>query len=406
MPTWHDWKVTRLLFLLARYLIPQRGNLLSFSLWISALGVALGIVQLMVVLGVMSGFIEVFEKHYTRITSDLVVIPRDPSLTKESLSLSLGNVSEIEAHTPVLLSQGMVIGNGGVGGVTLEGIDWPSSQKVTDWEKIWVAPPLWEEQKKNSFWIWLGQQLANKLHVKPGDKVDLLVADGNSKKIIPFTVTGILKFGIYDHDLRYARLDIQILNEVFSKYKLEPFYKCKVRETSSVDEAYTHAKNVLSKRAVIKKWSDVNKNIFQAVHHQKMLLFLILQIVIGLAAMNVVSFLLINTHQKRRDIGILQAMGMRAKHVLSVFVLQGAVVGFFGVVIGIVLGWILCQVIVFFQPEFLSEAIYNITRLPIRIRWSDVALMGTMALGLCTVFSFLPALSITLRGSLDSLRHE
>jgi lipoprotein-releasing system permease protein len=257
-----------------------------------------------------------------------------------------------------------------------------------------------------ALWIWLGQQLANKLHVKPGDKVDLLVADGNSKKIIPFTVTGILKFGIYDHDLRYARLDIQILNEVFSKYKLEPFYKCKVRETSSVDEAYTHAKNVLSKRAVIKKWSDVNKNIFQAVHHQKMLLFLILQIVIGLAAMNVVSFLLINTHQKRRDIGILQAMGMRAKHVLSVFVLQGAVVGFFGVVIGIVLGWILCQVIVFFQPEFLSEAIYNITRLPIRIRWSDVALMGTMALGLCTVFSFLPALSITLRGSLDSLRHE
>lgn len=104
---------------------------------------------------------------------------------------------------------------GGVGGVTLEGIDFPSSKLVVPWEEIWVGQPLLEKQETMRNWIWIGSQLAKKLNIKLGDKVRVLIAEGSRKRIIPFNVTAITKFGIYDHDLRYARIDLSVLLQLF-----------------------------------------------------------------------------------------------------------------------------------------------------------------------------------------------
>lgn len=378
---------------------------MSFALWISVAGVALGVIQLMVVLSVMTGFIELFEQNYTRISSEIIVVPRPDSTVAENIPASILGTEGVQALSPAELAQGMIIRNG-VGGVVIEGIDRATTEQVTPWNKIWQAPPRADLEAANPYWIWIGSQLAKKLNVKVGESVDMMVAEGKSRRIIPFVVTAIVKFGIYDHDLRYVRVSLDVLNEVFRRHHLEPLYKVKIKPGYTVDGVATTLRNAMGKRVNVKRWSDVHHNVFLAVNHQKQLLFLILQIVVGLAAMNVVNLLMMSTHQRKRDIAILRAMGMRFSQVLQFFVVQGAAVGMVGVLSGLFLGLIACGFIEHFQPSLLSEAVYNATRLPMRLRWSDVGIIGGSGFALCLVFSFIPAMGAALSRPVGTLRYD
>jgi lipoprotein-releasing system permease protein len=397
--------MSALVTLLRRYLLPRHGNLLSFALWISVAGVALGVVQLMVVLSVMTGFIELFERNYTRISSEIIVVPRPDSTVAENIPASILGTPGVQALSPAELAQGMIIRNG-VGGVVIEGIDRATTEQVTPWKSIWQAPPRLDLEAKNPYWIWIGSQLAKKLNVKVGESVDMMVAEGKSRRIVPFVVTAIVKFGIFDHDLRYVRVSLDVLNEVFRRHHLEPLYKVKIAPGYTVDGVAQALRASMGKRVNVKRWSDVHHNVFLAVNHQKQLLFLILQIVVGLAAMNVVNLLMMSTHQRKRDIAILRAMGMRFSQVLQFFVVQGAAVGLVGVLSGLVLGFIACGFIEHFQPALLSEAVYNATRLPLRLRWSDVGIIAGSGFALCLVFSFIPAMGAALSRPVGTLRYD
>jgi len=394
------------LFLLRRYLFPERGNLVGFALWISVAGVALGIILLMVVLSVMSGFQEVFRENYTRITSEIVVIPRGSKAASPDFRLALEGTKGIAAVTPFTLGAGMIV-KGGVGGVILEGIELESSMKVTPWEKLWVVKPDLVEQSKTPYWMWVGKQLADKLKIKQGDSVNVLIADGDNKKVIPFLITGITKFGIYDHDLHQARIDLHTLNDIFGKNApIEPMYKSKVLPGANIEVVADRMRELFGSVASIRPWSGINQNIFLAVQHQKKLLFFVLEIVVALAAMNVVNLLMMTSHNRRRDVAILSAMGMRFRSVFCFFVAQGAVVGLVGIVVGISLGCLVCHALERFQPALLSEAIYNVTRLPIRIELFDVFIVSTVAFFLCVTFSVVPALRASLARPVDALRYE
>lgn len=391
--------------LLHRCLFPEKGNLTALALWISVAGVALGIVQLMVVLSVMSGFQNFLRDSYTRITSEIVVIPRNSRDAGPEFRMGLNGSAGVAAVSPFALGAGMILKNG-VGGVILEGIDFESSAKVTPWESIWLEKPLHAEQTKTPHWLWLGKQLADKLKVKRGDTVNVLVAEGTSKKIIPFTVTAITKFGIYDHDLHYARIDLATLRTLFKKEGVEPMYKVKVKPGAEIDATAEALKDKLGATASVKVWSEINQNVFLAVEHQKKLLFLVLEIVVALAAMNVVNLLMMSSHQRKRDMAILQAMGLRLRSVILFFVAQGAAVGAVGIGAGIVLGLGVCRLVERFQPAILSEAVYNVTRLPVRVEFFDVAVVSVVAFVLCVVFSLLPALRAALARPVDALRYE
>lgn len=395
-----------ILFLLRRYLLPDRASLLGLALWISVGGVALGIVQLMLVLSVMSGFQKMLRDNYTHITSDVIVIPRHSRLKDPQFALDIASVKSVVAATPSGLGQGMILKDRGVGGVVLEGVDMASSGRVTPWRSIWTAKPLTDEQERNPYWLWMGAQLAAKLQVKPGDRVNVLLADEESKRIVPFVVTAITKFGIYDHDLRYAYIDLRVLEELFHRQDLEPMYKCRIKEGASSGDVADRIREKMGKIVTVKQWSDINQNVFLAVEHQKKMLFLVLEIIIALAAMNVVNLLMMSSYQRRRDVAILRAMGLRLRGVILFFVAQGAAVGMVGVVCGVAAGYLVCHLVERFQPALLSEQVYNTSRLPIRIEVTDVAIVCVVALILCVLFSLLPAIRAALMRPVKALRYE
>ncbi|NBX77190.1 MAG: ABC transporter permease [Proteobacteria bacterium] len=388
-------------FLMRRSLFPKGGSLLTLALWISVSGVALGVAMLMLVLSVMSGFLDFLQTRYTEITSPIVVIPKGDVGSQGTFKKTLESIPGIKAVSPFHLSQSMLIRNG-VGGVTLEGVSFEDSKRVTPWEKIWVEPPNLDPAIAN--WIWIGKGLANKLNIKKGDTVQLMVS-GEQMRTEPFVVTGITKFGIYEHDLRYSYIDLKKLEELFYRRPLEPLYKVALSGIS-VDQGYQLLKEHLGELATVRKWSDINQNIFRAVQHQKIMLFWVLDIVIALAGMNVINLLMMSTYQRKRDVAILRAMGMRFKSIVLFFVGQGTVVGTIGISVGVLLGLVLCEVVERFQPAILSESIYNVSKLPLKVQASDVSLICVMALLLCIVFSVIPALKAALSQPVQALRYE
>lgn len=391
-----------LFFLLRRYLFPHKGNLLSFALWISVLGVALGISLLLVVLSVMTGFQGFLEKNYTRISSDLVVIPRQELST--SIPQKLARVRGIAAFTPFNFGQGLVLKDG-VGGVVLEGIDLKTASNVTPWDEVWIEKPLFDLQAKNRRWLWIGAQLAKKLKIKVGEPVNVLIADGTGRMVIPFVITAITKFGIYDHDLRYAKADFRVLREIF-KTAAHTMYKCRLAEGFNLKEVMRVLKESLGPSVSVKGWDEINQNIFLAVQHQKRTLFLILEILVALSALNIVSLLMMSAYHRRKDVAILRAMGMKFSSVLTFFLLQGTIVAVLGIALGLGLGVLVCHVVERFQPPILSESIYNVTKLPIRITLSDVGLLSLAALSLCLLFSVLPAMRTSFERPVKALRYE
>lgn len=394
------------LFLLKRYLFPRAGSLLTFALWISVVGVALGIVQLMVVLSVMSGFQDLFRKNYTRISSELIVIPRGGRAYDPKFSDRLSKIPGIKAITPTALGQAMLMKDGAVGGAVLEGVDPKTSSGVTPWKEIWLEKPRFDLQESNPNWIWIGKQLADKLNAKPGDTVELLIADRDARTVIPFVVTAITKFGIYDHDLRYARADLSVIQRLFHRADAEPIYKTRLDDIDRIDRVAESVRNEFGQAATVRLWSEMNQNIFLAVQHQKKMLFLVLEIIVALAAVNVINLLMMSSQARRRDVAILRAMGMRFKSVTAFFVFQGAAVGAAGILVGIAAGYLVCQLMRVFQPKFLSESVYNVTYLPVRIEVVDVALVGAVGLVLCVLFSVIPAISAALTRPVTALRYE
>lgn len=393
------------LFLLRRALLPDRGGLMSFALWISVGGVALGIAQLMLVLSVMTGFQQMLAHHHTRITSELVVLPPREQKASPFFRKKLAKVPGIVGVTPFGFGQGMVLKEG-VGGVVLEGIDLETSRSVVPWDEVWVQEPDWKLQGGTSHWLWVGAQLAKKLRIRRGDRVNVLIAQDKGRQIIPFTVTAITKFGIYDHDLRYARMDLRLLERLFGRKGFEPMYKTRLGEGQDVHQVAAEAQALLGEYVTVKPWSEINQNVFLAVEHQKRVLFLVLEIIVALAAVNVVNLLMMSAQAKRRDTAILRAMGMRFSQVVAFFVGKGAAIGLLGTGFGVGLGLVLCAAAEVLQPEILSESIYNVTRLPIQVEATDVALVCAVAFLLCVLFSVLPALRAAVERPVSALRYE
>jgi lipoprotein-releasing system permease protein len=391
-------------FLLRRSLIPHEGSLLTLALWISVAGVALGIVQLMVVLSVMSGFQKFLRESYTRISSEMVVVPRAEHSEDTDIAERVLQVKAVEAVTPFSFGQAMILKDG-VGGVTLEGIDLTLSPKVVPWDDIWQEPPLDDVQARNPHWIWLGSQLAAKLHVKIGDKVKVFIP-GAKTSTFDFVVTGTTKFGIYDHDLRYAYISLGVLKEIFYPEQLLTMYKTRVSPNANLDDVVAAVEKSVGEAAYVRRWSDINRNLFLAVQHQKWMLFSVLEIIIALAAMNVVNLLMMSAHHRRRDIAILRAMGMRISEVFTFFVVQGAVVGLVGIGLGITFGYLACHLVGYLQPALLSEKVYNVTKLPIHVQVGDVIWIAVGALGVCLVFSVVPALRAAYARPVTALRYE
>lgn len=384
--------------LIRRLTLPRFGKLRSFATLMAVLGVAIGVALMCLVLSVMAGFEELLKSSYTRITSEMVVHGGNSAHNRKALEED----PAIVASSPFYLSQALLVFKGRVAGLVIEGINPKSAGRVVDWNSVLAAPPI--AAPPGTRWLWLGVQAAKKLGLKPGDKAELIVAGNQGRRLEKVVVTALTKFGIYDHDLHYARIDSSLFRSLFGRR--EPFYKVKLKPGEDAELVRHRLERSLGSETVIRLWNELNRNIFLAVKHQKKMLFLVLEIIISLSVVNVVNLLLMNTHFQKRDISILRAMGMPARGIFVLYVIQGAWIGLVGIGLGILLGLAACFVLQVTAPTLLSEAVYNVTKLPIAIQNQDLLLVGSVAFFVCLLFSVFPAWRAMRLLPVEALRQE
>ena len=406
-------------FIGRRYLrAKQREAFISLITILSTAGVAVGVMALIVVIAVMSGFESDLKSRILGGQAHVVVMRHGgPMSDYDSILDYLKTVDGVEAASPVIYNQVMLRSSSDVYGAVLRGIDPETAGQVIKTLKdvsLPYRPQTSQPNKKKSPTpgIVLGIELARNLGVGKDDMIYLISPQGMISPIghVPamkqFQVTGFFESGMYDFDGSFAYIHIKDAQKL-------------LRMGKSVTGIEVRVKDVYKAKAVAEKivsglgfpywawdWIRKNKNLFAALKLEKWVMFIILTLIILVAAFNIASTLIMMVMGKIKDIAILKAMGATEKSILKIFVFKGMVIGTVGTMLGLCLGYILCSVLEHVNIHELTGDIYYITtQLPVKLELLDVVVIVSAALMICFLATLYPSRQASRLNPVEAIRY-
>lgn len=380
-------------FLARRYLASQKGRGLSVISWIALLGVMIGVMSLITVRSVMSGFEkELREKILGNNAHIFVQLSQD---TKPDLDAILKRVREtpgVTAAMPVIYGQGFLMNRVGAEGVSIKGVDPTLVRDVLALGSL-VEFKKWNEFEKGQ--LILGNRLARSLGVQVGDSVSLVMNRGEVSplglvpKMRKLVVADFFHSGMSQFDASHAFLPLDTARRLFDQ---EPsIIEVKTVDVRRIDEVAVALRERVPEAYQVVDWISENKEFLSALQLEKLVMSVILGLIVLVAAFNICGSLIMVVRDKTKDIAILKSMGAFDITILRLFLLQGTFLGLVGtvagVILGVVLSWALKDVIQF--P--LDASVYMIDRLPVDLRASDVGLVAVGAVIMSALATFYPA---------------
>ncbi|MFP5212188.1 MAG: lipoprotein-releasing ABC transporter permease subunit [Acidobacteriota bacterium] len=409
------------LFVSLRYLLAKRRQtFITLITLISVAGVGLGVMALIVVLAVMNGFQEDLRSRILGITSHVVIGSFSGSMTKyREVMAESEKVPGVTAATPFLYSQVMVSSGRGVSGAVLRGVDPQTVFKVINIQQNLtrgnlgdLRPPPEGGEAGFQPGIILGVELARNLGVRQGDWVTIISPSGRLTPMgqIPksksFQVVGLLQSGMYEYDNTLAFIHIQVAQQFLGlgdvvtgvELKLEDIYRApQVREAVGAK---------LGGGYFVRDWMMMNQSLFSALKLEKVVMFVILTLIVLVAAFNIVSSLIMLVMEKTRDIAIMKAMGATTSSIRKIFVLEGLIIGVSGTVLGLVGGFLLCGLLQKYKFIELPPDVYYISTLPVKLESFDVAMIALSAIGISLVATLYPSRQAAKLEPTEALRYE
>ncbi len=391
----------------------------SFIAAISMAGIALGVAALIVVLSVMNGFQkEVRDRMLSVLAHVEVFNPESGVADWRALADAAKRVPEVREAAPYVQGQAMITRDDVVRGVLIRGVQPEDEAKVSDIATEMRAGRL-ADLVPGGFGIVLGSELARSFGVRVGDKVNLLAPQGivTPAGVIPriksFTVVGVFESGHYEYDSSLALIDI---DDATKLYRLDRYtgIRLKLADMQAAPEVSQKLVHTLNQDVLVRDWTQQNRSWFSAVQLEKRMMFIILALIIAVAAFNLVSSLVMSVRDKEADIAILRTLGAAPRSVLAIFVVQGALIGLLGCLIGVVLGVVLAlnvgHVVSFveqvFHLQFLPQNIYFVSALPSDLQWSDVVTIGCVSVFLSFVATLYPSWRAARIEPAQALRYE
>ena len=419
-------------FIGLRYLRAKRRNrTISFNTLISITGVTIGVAALIATLGIMTGFKEDIQAKILGTNSHVLITTKTGENIKdyEAVTDKVATVPGVSAATPFVFKQVLLTTPTGSHGVVLRGIDIAREATVTeiarnlkagaleDLNRLTPAnPDLAQKRGENPQpplplpGIIIGRELSLRLGAFLGDRINVVSPVGpiNALGMIPkvrgFRVAGIFESGMFEYDSSLAYVSIQQAQEFFNMGHVVTGIEVKVTDIFAADEIAHRIDQVLGFPYWARDWMKLNKNLFSALKLEKFMMFVLLVLVVLVAAFNIVSTLAMIVVEKHREIAILKAMGATGKAVMRVFMLNGLVIGLAGTAIGIPLGYAICWAI---QTWFtLPGDVYLLSRIPVNIKFFDVALVGVSAVAITFLATIYPCLEAARLEPAEALRYE
>ncbi len=396
-----------------------RNSFISFISLISMAGIALGVAALIVVLSVMNGFQKEVRDRMLSVLSHVEIYDGSGSVADwRALAAAAAKHPEVRSAAPFVDGQAMVTRNDVVRGVMVRGVLPEEEPKVSAVASQVVRGRL-DALQPGEFNIVLGSELARGFGLRIGDKLTLIAPQGQVTPagVLPrlkqFNVVGIFEAGHFEFDASLAFIHLDDAERLF-RLAGPSGLRLKIADMQRSPEVAADLGAMLGGDLYVRDWSMQNRNWFAAVQTEKRMMFIILTLIIAVAAFNLVSTLVMTVTDKQADIAILRTLGASPLSVMKIFIIQGALVGLIGTAIGVSLGVLVAlniDVIVpfiegLFGVQFLPQDIYLISSLPSDLRWSDVSRIGLMAVVLAFLATLYPSWRAARVRPAEALRYE
>lgn len=387
-----------------RYLFSRkRKHLVSFMGFVSITGVAIGVACLILVIAVMNGFGNELEKRIIG-QNPYIIIDRCDGITPEDCSRlieKIDNLRHVKGSYPFIHGQGILNYREKPHGVMVRSVDTGNSTDAAKLKAHMYAGG--EEPGKDG--IVIGNELSLSLGAFVGDEIELMTSVVSRPR--KFRVTGIFNSGMYEYDLNLAYVNFEAASDIFGTERRANGIGIELDNAKSAFSVKKRLKDILGPSYYVRTWLDLNKSFFSALKLEKATMFVILTLIVIVAALNIISTLTVMVTEKRRDIGILKAIGSTRKGIMAIFSFQGVVIGLIGVTIGAILGIGLSLFLDRFRFPILPESVYyGINYLPVKIRAMDSALIILAALAISFLASVYPAYQASRLNPADALRYE
>lgn len=398
----------------------RRTQFISFITLTSVLGIALGVTALIAVLSVMNGFEAELRERILGMTSHATVTGRYGQLDNwQQLDRKLIDYPHVEGTAPFINGQVMINADRRVSGTMLSGILPEYESKVSE-----VADKMKTGKLSNlipgEYGIILGVELANYLGVLTGDKITVISPQINSTPagIVPrmrrFTVVGIFQVGMYEYDRNMAMIHLSDAAKLFRMDDAVSGLRIKLDDLFNAPKITHDLATALYDDYQVSDWTQAHSNFFRAIQTEKRVMFIILLLIVAVAAFNIVSTLVMVVTDKRGDIAILKTQGLTSGSVMGIFMVLGAIIGVVGTVLGTVGGVLLAlniETIVpaiekLFQVQFMAADVYYISQLPSKLVWPDVYAIAGMAFFLSLIATLYPAWQASKVNPAEVLRYE
>ena len=418
------------LFISLRHLKAKRSQkFISLNTWISVGGVALGVMALIVVIAVMSGFGKDLRDKILGTNSHVVVtnITRTGMVDYEAIIEKVKKAKGVNAAAPFILNQVMLTHGGNAMGVVVRGLDPELEAGVSDLKKNLVqgslemlGGPAKSTGKPRRAGIILGKELARRLGVQRDDVVSMVAPAsrvtpmGLIPKIKLFKVVGFFESGMFEYDSNLAFISIYSAQKFFSMKGKVSGIEIRVEDIEQADQVAAEIQQSLGFPYYARDWMQMNKNLFSALRLEKIVMFIILILIILVAAFNIVSTLFMVVMEKNKEIAILKSMGASRSSIMKIFSYQGLIIGIVGTAVGCVGGFTvvpnLNEIVGFIEDLFGITAfpsdVYYLDKLPSEIQYFDSFLIVVFSIVICFLASLYPAWRASRLDPVEGLRYE
>ena len=398
----------------------RRNGFISFISGESMLGIALGVAALIIVLSVMNGFQKEVRDRMLGVVSHIeIYAPQGQAIPdpQRTMAEARRNPAVIGA-APFIASQALIARGDDMKGALVRGVDPATEGQVTDVANSAGGQAI-AQLVPGQFGIVLGVDLARNLGVREGDRVTLVTPSGQVTPagVVPLlkqmTVVGLFNSGHYEYDSALAMVHIEDAAKLF-RLEGPSGVRLKLRDLHQAREVALELSRTLSGDLLIRDWTRQNQTWFAAVQLEKRMMFIILTLIVAVAAFNLVSTLVMTVTDKRADIAILRTLGASPRSIMGIFMVQGAMVGVIGTFAGLALGLLVAfniDVIVpalerLFHASFLPREVYLINRMPSDPQQADIVPIAVISLVLAFLATIYPSWRASRVNPAEALRYE
>jgi lipoprotein-releasing system permease protein len=399
------------LFIALRYLKVRKKSLFSFTTTLIAIGgTTLGVAALVITLAVMSGFQNDIREKILGIQPHIVITRLDSNTFKDYQSIGgiIKKNKSVTSMLPFIYKQGIIRGdNASSSGIIIKAINYKLEDNILNLSKQLASSDIeFNSLTIGKSSIILGQELAKSIFVDSGDNVILMFPESFTSlpKMYKFKVAGVIKSGIYDFDSSLGFIDLKEAQRIFGLDNSVTGLDIHIKSLEETSKVTSLIQKSLAYPYRAKSWIDMNKNLFHALKLEKIMMFLILGIIILVAAFNIVSNLLLLSVQKAKEIGILSAVGFSKFSISKIFFYEGLIVGLIGTFVGIVFGLSISFSLKYLDIFKLPKGVYYVDKLPICIMPQDVIFVALSAFIITVFAGIYPAYQVSKLDPLEAIR--